>query len=101
MSYYLYTYYYARNILDDLRIEYCEKSKNSQDSSPNCSCFVEIITSNLENKFSKEELAELRKNPALFNEEFYKAVSSDFDLVKTCYLSNGLEIPNYLDFLNN
>jgi hypothetical protein len=101
VSYYLYTHYYARNILDDLRIEYCEKYENAQEAaSPNCSCFVEIITDHLENKFSKDELAELRKDPDHFNEEFYKAVSSNFDLVQTCYLANGLEMPNYFDFLN-
>ena len=99
MAYYLYSHYFARNILDDLTAEYCEKSDNSEDENFNCTCFVKIITSDFDTKYSKQEMDKLREDPNKFNEEFYKSVSTNFDNISSCYISNGLEMPEYLKLL--
>ena len=98
LTYYLYTHYLERNILDDLTAEFCEKDE-SEGENFNCTCFVKIIKTDFDSKYSKQEMDKLRENPDKFNEEFYKSVSTNFDNINSCYISNGSEMSEYLKLL--
>ena len=79
-----YQYFADRNIIDDIS-QLCTKKKDPI----KCSCFVKPILNDLNSKFSKEEVQELKENTLKSNIEFTRAFKNVEGEIKDCFETLG------------
>ena len=94
-GYFVVQYFQKSNIIDDVSDLYCIKS-NSQSNDTKCKCFVAPIIKDLETRFSKQELSEIKSNPMKAANEFRQSYQNMKTNIYNCFKENG-ESENMLD----
>jgi len=79
-----YQYFADRNIIDDIS-KLCTKEKDPI----KCSCFAKPILNDLNSKFSKQEIKELKENTLKSNIEFTRAFKNVEGEINSCFETLG------------
>tara|TARA_B100000427_G_scaffold295323_1_gene274384 strand:+ start:241 stop:699 length:459 start_codon:yes stop_codon:yes gene_type:complete len=72
----------GKNIIDDLSNLYCETENLDL---VKCTCFIEPILNDLSNRFSIQEIEQLKQNKLKSNAEFIKSYKTKELEIKNCF----------------
>lgn len=93
VSYIGWNYYSGGDIISDINSLYCEVDEVDEIK---CKCFVGPIMKDLNNRFSIEEIIEIKGNPIKSWEEFLNSYNNSEKDINRCFKDNG-ESDNILE----
>lgn len=85
---FVFQYFKKTNIIDQISSLYCSETKDEKNSLK-CKCFTDPILRDLQDRFSKSELEQIKKNPVQAANEFRQSYQNQKQEINTCFEKNG------------